>query len=186
MEFSTQLSELSGSLNTEKPAVLFALQEAYQKNIQLANMQIEQMLSATNVLLQTTQAKLSTVPTHPYEYWRYKYLDPNKRPKTIFELDFPQTFSPTVATQQISAMSYEYDDVMMTQIQVLSSQESSVEPTLNIFATLSGDKFVVNESKMRKHIEFHEMVRTVPIDEIERNPVIVAYKLLDQFIKTYA
>ena len=186
MNPDTQIANLSGNENFQEAAIMTILQQAYQNNLQFASMQIEQMLSSTNLMLQNFQSKLSAAPTHPYEYWKFKYLDSSKRPRTIHDLDFPQNFSPITATQQICAISAKYNDVMMTQLRVLSAAETSIEPTLNIFATLSGDQFVVNEEKMKAHIEFQETIRNLPLEEIEKNPVITACKIVNEFIKVYA
>lgn len=161
------------------------IQEYYRTDLLRLNEQISSILSATAVLKNSIKERFETVPVHPYERWRYQYIDPNKPLKTIYDLQFsPAEFDPITATQQISALNKKYYELSLLQMQSLTSEE--LEPTLNIFANLSGNKFVVDEDKMREHIEFHELLRTMPLKEIENAPYETACKLITEFIRVYS
>ena len=160
------------------------IQQIYRDQLSKINTQIDSMLSATAVIRNKVKEHIENVPIHPYERWRYQYLDPKKPVRTIFDLKFAPDFNPITATQQISALNKKYYDLSMLQLQSLTATD--IEPALNIFATLSGNKFIVDEERMRRHIEFHELVRTIPLTEIENRPFETACKLVNEFIEVYS
>jgi hypothetical protein len=52
----------------------------------------------------------------------------------------------------------------------------------NAFAVLSGDEFVVDKEKLKSFIEFHEIVRSIPVESITReNSLELAHKLLSHY-----
>jgi hypothetical protein len=160
------------------------IQRIYRDQLSTITTQIDSMLSATAAMRNKIKEHIDNVPIHPYERWRYQYIDPSKPVRTIFDLKFTPTFNPSTATQQISALNEKYYDLSVLQLRSLTATD--VEATLNIFANLSGNKFVVDEARMKRHIEFHELVRTIPLTEIENRPFETACKLVNEFIEVYS
>ena len=51
----------------------------------------------------------------------------------------------------------------------------------NAFSVLSGNEYVIDKEKLRKHLEFGEIVRNIPQDYIDNHPYLTAFKLLSRY-----
>jgi hypothetical protein len=147
---------------------------------------IQQALSASKLLRETFESSLSCTPIHPYDVYKSQYLPNDTEPLTLESIPFPTDFCPYTCTRQITAISAEINQNAHVQVCALTAcdtlnYECNAFATLS--ATLSGNMFVVNEHKAKNYIQFLELVRSIPIHVVERNPEDIAKKLVTQYIK---
>jgi len=153
---------------------LTTLQELSSTLIQRLNVTSTELLSALN--------GIEDIPAHPYEKLKYEHFDTDYKFKTIDDLDVPCSFCTTAATQSLTAISAQHETLHQTHIENLNQYET-LENLGNGFAVLSGDKMVVDTSRLKNYIEFHEIVRSIPIDSINvTNCNEIMQKLINRYI----
>ena len=130
----------------------------------------------------------------PYEQTKQKFLGKNYVPPDISTLKYPETFSLEKALPATIAINAHYYNVMLTHMHYMSAEALDTgypgitsENLGNAFATPSitktGVTFNLNKKKLADHIEFAEIIRSLPLQEIIDNPKEVAYKLIHKFIE---
>jgi hypothetical protein len=130
----------------------------------------------------------------PYEQTKAKYLGRNYIPPTINQLSYPKEFSIEKALPSTAAINAHYYNVMLTHMHCMSTEAVDTsfpgitsENIGNAFAvpvtTNKGTTYVINEKKLADHLEFAEIVRNLPMQEIIDNPKEIAYKLIHRFIQ---
>jgi hypothetical protein len=163
-------------------------------------LQLQQQHTISNVLssLQVAQTKinslLSAVPVHPYDKYKALYYKPSKQIlPTLSNLPVPKSFDAKTATSQLTAISHAVNDRTMSQVAYLtanphvlsSTQVTDIQSFCNAFACLSGDRLVVDHSKVSNHFEFLETVRGISLEDVQRNPIEAAQKIVSYFIRMY-
>jgi 5-enolpyruvylshikimate-3-phosphate synthase len=150
---------------------------------------VTSVLTALDFMQHQFDVMLSATPLHPYEKYKAQYLEPNQSCQMLHEIEVPEDFSVDTATCCITSISEKIQENALTQLQMLTSesyQENQSENELcNAFSELSGNTFVVNKEKMSNHLQFLEMTRNITIEQIEKDPVEVARKVLAQYVKLY-
>lgn len=169
-----------------------------QKDKEKAKLMIDSLVSSARQMTSTITTALTSVPVHPYEKLIYEYLGPNYKPKEIQDYSIPDSFNPFVCTKQLRIAAEANHQLQMTQMSVLSSE--AMNPTFdgtfatenlnNAFAepvdTLNGEQqFVINEARLKEHLEFMEMVKNIPKEYILKNPLEVAKKMISEFIRIH-
>jgi len=130
----------------------------------------------------------------PYEQTKARYLGRNYTPPTIDQLSYPKEFSIEKALPSTAAINAHYYNVMLTHMHYMSAEAMDTgfpgitsENIGNAFAvpvtTNNGTTYVVNEKKLAAHLEFAEIVRNLPMQQIMDNPKEIAYKLIHKFIE---
>ena len=163
-------------------------------------LQLQQQYTVSNVLssLQATQDRinclLSAAPVHPYDKYKALYYKPTKQIlPTLANLPVPKSFNLKTATSQLTAINEAVSDRAMAQVNYLianphmlsSTQVSDVQSFCNAFAHLSGNKLVVDHSKVSNHFEFLETIKGISLEDVEKNPIQAAQKIVSYFIKLY-
>lgn len=163
-------------------------------------LQLQQQYTVSNVLssLQKTQdrinALLSAAPIHPYEKYKALYYKPSKQIlPTLSNLPAPKFFDAKTITTQLTSISEKVSNNTMDQINyltanpaVLSSTEiSEIQTFCNAFAFLSADKLVVDHAQVSNHFEFLETVKGISLEDVEKNPLEAAQKIVSYFIRMY-
>ena len=130
---------------------------------------------------------LTSTPFHPYEKLKYMYLDQQGlSAKNIDDLPPVSAFNLAEATVQLTSINQRVVDDYLTRVPGLTGVSVFDNPQIgNIFATLSANEYVVNEQALTKHLEHIELVRHVTAEQIDKNPIEVAQKLINHFIQTY-
>lgn len=166
------------------------------------------ILADRNKALQTIQTLLSTVqtlkekihdtllagPICPYQQTLLEYLGPNYQCPAIQDIPYPKTFSTQVAITSIDVIANKYDDILLSQLSVMSAEAADTnfvgitsENLGHAFAVLSstanGQEYVIDRVKTANHLEFAEIVRNIPVDYIIQNPLVVAHKLISRYIE---
>lgn len=130
----------------------------------------------------------------PYEQTKQKYLGPNYTPPSIHSLSYPKDFSLEKALPATAAINANYYNVMLSHFHAMSAEAMDTsfpgitsENIGNGFAVLSatneGNKYVVDQVKLAKYLEFAEIIRNIPLQEIIDNPREVSFKLIHMYIE---
>jgi uncharacterized protein YaaR (DUF327 family) len=159
---------------------------------------IDSLVSSAKQMTSTINASLTSTPLHPYEKLIHEYLGPNYKPNTIQEYSIPDNFSFFNSIKQLRIAAEANHQLQMTQMAVLSAEAANptfdgtfdTENLNNAFAepvnTPDGKQtFVINETKLKEHLAFMEMVKNIPRDYILKNPLEVAKKMISEFIRIH-
>lgn len=144
---------------------------------------IQALLSSTRQFRENFEASMSAIPPHPYERLKWEYFQPNEQFLKIEDVPVPTNFCPFTSMNEISGISAKFNDIMNCQVSALSCQD--VEHACNVFTTLSDNVFVVDTEKTKAHLNFLEMVRSIPMELVDQNPREVAQKIVSQYIKFF-
>jgi hypothetical protein len=148
---------------------------------------IQHILSGIREKRMTLVDALTSTPIHPYEKLKYIYLD-QKGLSAINIDDVPPVsgFELSTITNQITSINQKVMDDIFTRVPFLSSQTIFDNPQAgNVFATLSADEYIIDEERMSKHLAYTEMIKTITAEQIDKNPIEIAQKILSQFVITY-
>lgn len=118
-----------------------------------------------------------------YDRLRWQYLDANSIPKSVHDIPFPRYFNPEVALKEIEQIGYKFGNTILTQMHYLTTNQQEGASTM--YTVLCGDEFVVDKEKMKKHFEYLEFVRHIDMETVRQQPVTVAMKVVNEFVKTY-
>lgn len=152
-----------------------------------ANITIQQVLSGIKEKRLSLVHSLTSTPFHPYEKLKYMYLDQHGLSGTNLQ-DLPpvSAFNLVTVTNDLTAINQNMMDSILLRMPSLTSTSIFDNPEAgNVFATLSGDTYVVDDERITKHLQHIEMVKHITVEEIDKNPVEVAQKLLHHFVQTY-
>ena len=172
-------------LSSQLPPSLLQLQQQYTVNSALSSLYKSQ---------DKINALLSAVPVHPYDKYKALYYKPTKQIlPTLSNLPVPKFFDAKTATAQLTSISEKVSDNTMDQIAYLtanpgalsSTQISDIQSFCNAFASLSGNKLVVDHERVSNHFEFLETVKGISLEDIQKNPVEAAQKIVSYFIRLY-
>jgi hypothetical protein len=169
-----------------------------QKDKEKAKLMIDSLVSSAKHVTSTITTAITSVPVHPYEKLIYEYLGPNHKPSSIEEYSIPNNFNPFSCIKDLRAIAEANQQLQLAQMAVLSAEAANplfngtfvTENLNNAFAEpindLDGKKqFVVNEIKLKNHLEFMEMVKSIPKEYIFKNPLEVAKKMLSEFVRIH-
>jgi len=147
-------------------------------------------LNITSAELLSALNQLSGVPIHPYERLKYDYFGKDHVFPTIDDIEVPEAFCLQTCIGSLTGISQKHQDVLAEHSPYINDFEQH-EHLGNAFASLSttvnGDPiFVVDNEKVKKYIEFHEIARSIPIDSVNSsNYVEIAQKLLTHYNKIF-
>ena len=148
---------------------------------------LQETLSSARLLNETMEASLTSVNMHPYEQLKRRYLGLDFVPLTLDCIPAPQTFCPMSCREQLSAISCEFNTTMLTQFTAASSEQALSE--CSVFAVLSatenGNEFIIDEPRVGNYLQFLEMVKSIPMQAVEKNSEEVARKLLTHYISIF-
>jgi hypothetical protein len=149
------------------------LQELSSVIIEKLNLTTFEFLSAFN--------SLSGTPIHPYDQLKYEHFDTDYQFKTIDDLEIPSDFCIHACTAALTSICQQQHEQHIDHFDRIDDMDN--HPHLgNAFAVLSGDEFVVDKEKLKSFIEFHEIVRSIPVESITReNSLELAHKLLSHY-----
>ena len=169
-----------------------------QKDKEKAKLIIDNLVSSAKQITSTINTSLTSTPVHPYEKLIHDYLGPNYKPNSIQDYSIPDDFNFFEYTKKLRIAAEANQQLQMTQMAVLSSEAANpmfdgtfdTENLNNAFAepvnTPDGKQtFVVNETKLKEHLAFMEMVKAIPKDYILKNPLEVAKKMVSEFVRIH-
>lgn len=151
------------------------LQELSSALINKLNVTASELLSALG--------DLSATPVHPYEKLKHDYFDTDYQFKTINDIEVPKEFCIHNCVATLTAANVQYQQTCTDHLTHIDNIESNSNIG-HAFATLSGDQFIVDEERTKNFIEFHEIVKSIPVESITReNSLEIAHKLLSHYTK---
>lgn len=167
--------------------------QEYQEHYQTVLQTLQDTLSTVKQFNQTFEESLSSVSDHPYDIYKNQYLGSDHITIELNNLPVPAKFCPQTCASEISAISHEFTNNFLTQINALSSlsldadEITSPIESMNAFTVLSatdeGDQIVLDHDRAKNYMSFIDMVKHVPIQMIEQNPQETAMKIISQYIK---
>lgn len=147
---------------------------------------IEKLLNQTS-LGSTLSAlnSLSSIPLHPYDRLKYDLYGPEYKDikfKTIDEIPVPADFTPEVMFQEVTNKTQSLQQTLLENVD--RKPELFTNTILN---TVSGDRIIPNIEAHKKHIEFLELIRQIPVGENFTNEQLLDFskKIIFEFINTY-
>lgn len=149
------------------------LQELSSALISKLNVTASELLSALD--------GLSGAPVHPYERLKFDYFDTDYQFKTINDIEVPKDFCIHTCIACLTSANERQQALDSEHYEHLDNFQNHADLG-HAFATLSGDQFIVDGERTKKFIEFHEIVRTIPVESITReNSLEIAHKLLSHY-----
>ena len=151
------------------------LQELSSALITKLNVTASELLSALG--------DLSATPVHPYDQLKCEYFDTDYQFKTINDIEIPKEFCIHNCVVTLTAINECCQQAYSEHFNYLDKVDGYANLG-HAFATLSGDQFIIDQERTRNFIEFHEIVKSIPVESITReNSLEIAHKLLSQYAK---
>jgi len=146
---------------------------------------IQETLSSARELNSAFKASLSSIPVHPYDFYKQQYIEPDYVPITFEQVEAPADFCHKTCLCQISAISQQFSKNVLTQVEALSTGKvpDDCNAFMGLSATENGEEFVVDRERAGNYLKFVEMIKTIPIEAVNRNPEELAKKVISQYIK---
>lgn len=139
------------------------------------------ILSALNAL---SGIALSSTPTHPYDSLKMNIYGPEYKDyvfKTLEDIPNPVDFVPEQALKQLLETNSKLNEKVLAGFD--SSTGHFVNTALN---TVSGDVVTPDIDAHKRHIEFIELIRQIPIENLSDEKVIeYSRKLISEYIRSY-
>jgi hypothetical protein len=128
---------------------------------------------------------LSAAPIHPYDRLIHEHFGPDHKFPTIDDLPMPFDFSIHTTISKLTSINAKQKDVHDTHYAEMFNLYDHTHIG-NAFASLSGNTFAVNTDQVKKYIEFHEVVRSIPAERINSiEAPIIAQKLLHHYTNIF-
>lgn len=156
---------------------------------------INNLLVKINKLKDEFQFSQDSKPLCPYEQTKLEYLGPNFIVPSIDNLPEPVNFSVDAAVNSNLLINKQVHENMIMQLHLMSAEATAPNFTGNLSevlghaftmlsSTANGEEVrVIDRHKTALHLEFAELVRNIPINQIIENPVIIAQKLINRYIE---
>lgn len=159
---------------------------------------IQGLVSSAREITSTIANTLTSVPIHPYEKLIYEYLGPNFKPRPIQDYSIPDDYNSYKSIKDLRMITEANNQLQMTHMAQITAE--AMQPTFNgtfavdnlnhafaepIVGPDGKTQFVINEVRLKEHLEFVEMVKAIPIDYILKNPIEVAKKMLSEFTRIH-
>ena len=152
------------------------------------------LLSSIQQFKQNIQDNILSGPVCPYQKTLNEYLGLDFKCPSIHSLTILPDYSVEKAVGLLTNIGDKHTDQMLTHLAVMTAEAADTgfpgitsQHLGNAFAVLStttnGQEYVINKPKLAKHLEFAEIVKSIPVEYIKQNPVIVAQKLVSRYIE---
>jgi hypothetical protein len=179
-----QLPPLSSVDLTEPFSAPYSLSELVDEDIRRTTQSIEKLVQEAEELNDIIQEELEKIPNHPWDRFVAECIDPKTYvPLTIQDLEIADDFCPSTYVPFITAIGEKYDAIGDLHIQEFEKNSDREDHIGNVFAVLSGDQFVLDKPKAIEFIRFAELIRNMPLELIDANPMGVASRLISHYVK---
>ena len=153
------------------------------QDLEQANRTIAELLSASDQICFELDDLLSSIPIHPFDQLKQEYLV-DVPPLCLSSIEISSNFSLSAANQMLEQATEKLNEQFQMQVQALTS--TTAENIHNAFAIMSGDTFVIDKQKTASHLQYVDMCNNIPIKLIEQDPMLVAQKLVSQYVKIFS
>ena len=176
---------------TEPPQYDYsAFQQALNQDKQKAQEMIQKLVEAARATKQEFLKELEDKPIHPYERMLQEYLGKNFKSKPIQEMVIEPDLDLIKVLAKITELSRNLHEKAMLQVRKMTEQALDTsfpgitsEALGSAFAVLSGDEFVIDHEMTRRHLEFVENIRNIPVDYVIERPYEAAKRILSEFLR---
>ena len=151
-------------------------------------------LTVLNDILSATQTILGIANEYnndticPYKQTIIEHLGTDYTPVPIRNIIVPQNFSIQKASEDIKEYVAASHEATLKQYQTMCELASSANfdgtfsPCLgNAFAVLSGDEYIIDKNRLKKHLDFLESLDTITEEDLDADPIKIAKQLLYKY-----
>lgn len=123
--------------------------------------------------------ELSSIPLHPYERLLWEHFEPDHKFKTIDDIEDPGEIPVEECIKHISQKEQELGKTLLHNLTCCPDQR-----IISGFEMLSGDSVVCNFERQKNYLEFFEMVRNIPVENItQQNYQTIINKVVAEYIR---
>lgn len=187
---TTTVTDLSSAV----PEIDFdvsAFQKAINEDRQKAKELISKFVTEAKFLKQSFIKDLKDKPIHPYEQMIQDYLGKNFKPKLIEEMVVEPDLDLFQVLADLTQLSKDLQEKAMKQVQKIAEQALDTsfpgitsEALASAFAVLDGNEFVIDHDMTKRHLEFVENIRAIPVEYVVEHPYEAAKRILSEFKRT--
>jgi hypothetical protein len=171
---NTLLLNLSSAIQ----ATLTALQTPEFRNTEsdlISALQQKPDLSQLDIIIN----ELSSVPLHPYDRLLWEHFEPGYKFKTIDDIEDPGEIPVEESIKHITQKEQELGRTLLHNLTCCADEKIT-----SGFEMLSGDKVVCNIQRQKNYLEFFEMVRNIPVENItQQNYQTIINKVVAEYIR---
>jgi hypothetical protein len=125
-------------------------------------------------LLSAMQA-LSGAPAHPYERLKYDLFEKDYKFPTIEDIETPNDFDSKTYMCELTSCSHKTQQAALSGLK----QEQIQLKSVNL------ENLTIPTETLKHNLEFIELVRSISLEELQKDPVNLAKKLTSYYIKNY-
>jgi len=153
--------------------------------VQSLSSTIIEKLGITNTMFLSAVDSLSSVPIHPYDRLVHEHFGPDYIFPTIDDIPMPMDFCIRTTISKLTSINAKQKEIHDTHYAEMENLHDHTHIG-NAFATLQDGTFVVDNDQVKKYIEFHEIVKSIPVERINSfEAPLIAQKLLHHYTNIY-
>lgn len=168
---------------TDPYSAPYSLGNLIDEDIRRTTQAIDELALEAEQLNDAIQEEIASIPDHPWDRFVLECVDDTYVPLTIQDLEVNDDFCPTTYTPLLTAIGEKFDQIADLHIQEFEKNCERTDYIGNVFAVLSGDQFVLDKPKAVEFIKFAELVRNLPLEMLDVDPIGVANKLVSHYVK---
>lgn len=179
---TTEITSVSAEAPSYYEPTLEELALLHELNIQ---QQLESLTSEIDEFTSTLEQTLSATNLHPWDALSLECLPQDTPPLTLEDINVPEDFTATETIPSIIAIGDSIDKISDMHLEAFENPDIKNDNIGNVFTTLSGDTFVIDKPKAAKFIQFGNLLRNLPLEATEKDPLETAKKLLYHYVNLY-
>ena len=164
------------------------LQKLLNEDKQKAQEMIQNLVNLARQTKQEFMKEFMDKPVHPYEQMIQEYLGKNFKPKSVEEMTIEPDLEPLQFIAELAKLSKQLHESTMHKARLIVREALDTsfpgitsESLGTAFTKLSGDTFIINHELTKRHLEFVENIRAIPIDYIVAKPYEAARRVMSEF-----
>jgi hypothetical protein len=168
---------------TDPYSAPYALGDLVDEDIRRTTQAIDELALEAEQLNDAIQEEIASIPDHPWDRFVSECVDDTYVPLTIQDLDVADDFCPTTYVPLITAIGEKFDQMADLHLQEFEKNCDRTDYIGNVFTVLSGDEFILDKPRAVDFIKFAELVRNLPLEMLDVDPLGVANKLVSHYVK---
>ena len=180
---SATLPPLSTIDLTDPYSAPYSIGDLVDEDIRRTAQAIDDLALEAEQLNNAIQEEIESIPDHPWDRFVSECVDDTYIPLTIQDLEVADDFCPTTYVPLLTAIGEKFDQIGDLHIQEFEKNCDRTDYIGNVFAVLSGDEFVLDKPRAVEFIKFAELVRNLPLEMLDVDPIGVASKIVSHYVK---
>ena len=168
---------------TDPYSAPYSLGDLVDEDIRRTTQAIGELALEAEQLNNAIQEEIESIPDHPWDRFVSECVDDTYIPLTIQDLEVADDFCPTTYVPLLTAIGEKFDQIGDLHIQEFEKNCDRTDYIGNVFAVLSGDEFVLDKPRAVEFIKFAELVRNLPLEMLDVDPIGVASKIVSHYVK---